>query len=255
MSELERSKKILDAYKQKKEAEEAKRIFDLLPQGPNSGLDADTVDGYDADELIEKCRKSIVVKAGGSGGGGGGDMFRGAYDADYDGVVDDSENTQAIDGVTLDAEAPVDGQVLVYDAGSGTWKPLDPDVTIVDVNIPAQTTTLGVTTAGESISYSDARVDTATGTANVEVVAAQGAGNRIYVCGYQIQGKGDVEAKFRSANTDISVEWDFNAREGAANPPVKFPLYYFRTAANEALNIYLDAAIRVTANVQYYVAT
>lgn len=120
------------------------------------------------------------------------------------------------------------------------------------VAVAAQNVALGL---GESATYADARIDTSTSGSNVEVVAAQGVGNRIYVCGYQIQGKGDVEAKFRSASTDISPEWDFNAREGAIAPVVKKPLYYFRTAVNEALNIYLDAAVVVTGNVQYWVGT
>lgn len=104
------------------------------------------------------------------------------------------------------------------------------------------------------VSYSVARIDTSS-SGQTQVVAAQGAGNKIYVCGYQIQGKGDVQATFQSASTDIGPEWDFNAREGVAVACVEKPAHYMVTAANEALNVNLDAAVAVTGNVQYYVAS
>jgi hypothetical protein len=117
------------------------------------------------------------------------------------------------------------------------------------------TGTLTQSTKHDAQTFLSARIDTATGTTNVAVVAAQGAGNKIYVIGYQLQAKGDVEAVLRSASTDLSPEWDFNAREGVVAPICNWPAFYFVTAANEALNIYLDAAIRVTGNVQYVVST
>lgn len=117
------------------------------------------------------------------------------------------------------------------------------------------TGTLTQSTKHDAQTFLSARIDTATGTTNVEVVAAQGAGKKIYVLGYQIQGKGDVEAVLRSASTDLSTEWDFNAREGVFGTICVWPAFYFVTAANEALNIYLDAAVRVTGNVQYVVNT
>jgi hypothetical protein len=117
------------------------------------------------------------------------------------------------------------------------------------------TGTLTQSTKHDAQTFLSARIDTATATTNVEVVAAQGEGKKIYVVGYQLQGKGDVEAVLRSANTDLSPEWDFNAREGVVAPICQYPAFYFVTATNEALNIYLDAAVRVTGNVQYVVGT
>jgi len=115
------------------------------------------------------------------------------------------------------------------------------------------TGTLTQSTKHDAQTFLSARIDTATATTNVEVVAAQGAGKKIYVVGYQLQGKGDVEAVLRSASTDLSPEWDFNSREGVFGAICVWPAFYFVTAANEALNIYLDVAIRVTGNVQYVV--
>jgi hypothetical protein len=117
------------------------------------------------------------------------------------------------------------------------------------------TGTLTQSTKHDAQTFLSARIDTATATTNVEVVAAQGAGKKIYVMGYQLQGKGDVEAVLRSASTDLSTEWDCNAREGVFGAICVWPAFYFVTAANEALNIYLDAAVRVTGNVQYVVNT
>lgn len=61
-SELERAKRLL-AMNQKSEI--AKVLLELLPQGHGSGLDADTVDGLHAVEIIAKA-------PGRSGGGSGG---------------------------------------------------------------------------------------------------------------------------------------------------------------------------------------
>jgi predicted amino acid dehydrogenase len=115
-----------------------------------------------------------------------------------------------------------------------------------------------VTAIPPAVTAHDARIDTATATTNVEVVAA--AGTIIYVVGYQLQAKGDVEVVLRSASTDISPEWDLNAREGAicahiAQWNTTKTDRYFKTVTNEALNIYLDAAVRVTGNVQYVLGT
>jgi len=65
---INRSRRAIGLYNDKKRAEEAKRIFDLLPQGDGSRLNADMVDGYHVEEIVERTRKSIVIKAGGSGG-------------------------------------------------------------------------------------------------------------------------------------------------------------------------------------------
>jgi len=132
-------------------------------------------------------------------------------------------------------------------SGTATVTQVDKDRTV--------TGTLTQSTKHDAQTFLSARIDTATATTNVEVVAAQGAGKKIYVVGYQLQGKGDVEAVLRSASTDLSPEWDFNAREGVVAPICNWPAFYLVTAANEALNIYLDAAIRVTGNVQYVVNT
>lgn len=104
---------------------------------------------------------------------------------------------------------------------------------------------------GESATYGTIRVDTAT-SGQATLLAAQGAGLKIYVCGYQLQAQGDVMVSLRSAAVDISSEWDLNAREGVVCPVVPKPLSYCNTVANELLSINLDAAIRVTGNIQYW---
>lgn len=96
--------------------------------------------------------------------------------------------------------------------------------------------------------YGVARVDTSSTT---DVVAAVD-GKSIYVLGYQLQGKGDVEAKFGDDTpADLSPEWDMNAREGAVVPIKEWPYYYFKTGVGKKLVITLDAAVVVTGNVQY----
>jgi hypothetical protein len=43
-----------------KNAELFKFLFDRMPQGEGSGLDADTVDGFHAKDLIRKCQEILV---------------------------------------------------------------------------------------------------------------------------------------------------------------------------------------------------
>lgn len=138
----------------------------------------------------------------------------------------------------------------------------DTPTSLVDVDLdytPIAVDEYGrVKTVPTLVTFNVARIDTAAA-AQSEVVAAQGGANKIYVVGYQIQAHGTTIGHFESANTDISPEWTFQAREGVANPPIDFdPLKkrcYFVTAANEALNFTNSAAILVTGNVQYVVAT
>jgi hypothetical protein len=138
---LKRNQKLVEMAEKAKKSEE---LLEALPQGHESGLDADMVDGFHARELISKGQS-----AGGGGGGAGGDMEKSVYDTDNDGVVDDSEK---LEGSTkaevqdhppkthdlssdrhpdVNVSSPADGQMLIYDGPSNQWKNLDPDVTIV----------------------------------------------------------------------------------------------------------------------------
>jgi hypothetical protein len=138
---LKRNQKLVEMAEKAKKSEE---LLEALPQGHESGLDADMVDGFHARELISKGQS-----AGGGGGGAGGDMEKTVYDTDNDGVVDDSER---LEGQTkaevqdhpakthdlssdrhpdVNVSSPLDGQMLIYDEPSKQWKNLDPDVTIV----------------------------------------------------------------------------------------------------------------------------
>jgi hypothetical protein len=60
---LERSRMLLKADA---EAKKRRGLFDSLPQGSGSGLDADTVDGLHASEIVAKAAK-IVEHVGGGG--------------------------------------------------------------------------------------------------------------------------------------------------------------------------------------------
>ena len=139
---LKRNQKLVEMAEKAKKSEE---LLEALPQGHESGLDADMVDGFHARELIAKGQSA----GGGGGAGAGGDMEKTVYDTDNDGVVDDSER---LEGQTkaevqdhpakthdlssdrhpdVNVVSPSDGQMLIYDAVSEQWKNLDPDVTIV----------------------------------------------------------------------------------------------------------------------------
>jgi hypothetical protein len=60
---LARNRELLNADAEAKKRQE---LFDSLPQGNGSGLDADTVDGLHASEIVAKAAK-VVQRAGGGG--------------------------------------------------------------------------------------------------------------------------------------------------------------------------------------------
>jgi hypothetical protein len=136
---MERNRRLVAAAEKARKSEE---LLEALPQGHGSGLDADMVDGFHARELISR-------SGGGGSGGAGGDMEKSVYDANDNGVVDNSEKLE--DSTKAEVQdhpakahdlsserhpdvsvsSPSDGQMLIYDGTSQKWKNLDPDVTVV----------------------------------------------------------------------------------------------------------------------------
>jgi len=94
---LNRSRALVRAHK---ESEESEELLEKLPQGHGSGLDADTLDGMHAAE--------ILAKAPGRGGGGGG-SGSGSGDA------------TSIQGKAVDITERVDDTILVFKSGSDTY--------------------------------------------------------------------------------------------------------------------------------------
>lgn len=86
---LERTKRLL---RDRKDSEESQQLLVKLPQGHGSGLNADTVDGMHAAEILAKAPGK---GGGGSSGAGGGDMTKAVYDPNDDGRVMDSDKLQA----------------------------------------------------------------------------------------------------------------------------------------------------------------
>lgn len=99
--------------------------------------------------------------------------------------------------------------------------------------------------------FGSAKVDCASSGNNL-IVAAQGEGKCIYVHTMKVIFDGTVNAKFKSADTDLEGAQSFQAREGyvlAQTPPA----WLIKTAANEALNLNLSAAIHAGGFVAYFV--
>ena len=85
------------------------------------------------------------------------------------------------------------------------------------------------------------------------IVAAQGAGRRIAVFGYALQGGGTVTAKFTdgASGTQLSMAWSFLVREHTENPPGRQPLWI--GTANTALILNLSGATAVGCEVTYLI--
>jgi hypothetical protein len=121
--QIERNKRLIGLY-QNNVRSEGSKLFKVLPQGANSGLNADLLDGQHAEEIVAKAVSLSGKRKGGGGGGGvgGGDMTQAVYDTDTDNVVESADNADTVDGVhaaDIDADT-VDG---VHAAGffAGTW--------------------------------------------------------------------------------------------------------------------------------------
>ena len=97
---LRRSKILIANAQRDSKAEE---LLELLPQGHGSGLNADTVDGLHAAEIIAKAPGK---GGGGSGSGGSGDMTKAVYDTDNDGVVDNAEKMNGHSEAEVQDHAP-----------------------------------------------------------------------------------------------------------------------------------------------------
>lgn len=85
------------------------------------------------------------------------------------------------------------------------------------------------------------------------IVAAQGAGKKIAVFGYSLQGTGTVTAKFTdgASGTQLSMTWTWQAREHCENPPGLNPLWI--GTANTALILNLSGSVAVGCEITYLV--
>lgn len=93
----------------------------------------------------------------------------------------------------------------------------------------------------------------ATASGNTAVVAAPGAGKRIFLLSWDLICSESVNVKFQSSTTDISKAQAFAAGGGIVRRVVKG----LACGLNEALNINLSgtvAAPGVTGTVEYYVS-
>jgi hypothetical protein len=78
MSEMERSQKLVALARARALMAEAEALLKILPQGEGSELDADTIDGLHAAEIIAKAVAEVVAKVTQKlrvGGGGGGPKY------------------------------------------------------------------------------------------------------------------------------------------------------------------------------------
>jgi len=99
------------------------------------------------------------------------------------------------------------------------------------------------------VTYKTAKIDCAASGDN-EIVAAV-SGKKIKVYAIIFVSTGTVNVKWRSSTTDLTGDKNFQAREGyvaAVNPPA----FLLSTAAEEALNLNLSAAVAVDGWVAYW---
>ncbi len=94
---------------------------------------------------------------------------------------------------------------------------------------------------------------TPSGIGNTEIVAAQGAGIRIRVIAACVIATTAVRVKFQSAATDITASWPVGDVGGFVLPVNNHG--WFQTAANEALNVNLSAAVSTAVQIVWVPAT
>ena len=89
--------------------------------------------------------------------------------------------------------------------------------------------------------------------ATTELVAAQGAGIKIEIVALKVVASGSNTITFKSGSTAISPADDLVASSGYVMPYSE--IGWMRTAANEALNVTLTAAVKVSIHLQYRLTT
>ena len=99
-----------------KNADLFRLLVERMPQGDSSGLDADMVDGYHASDLIRRCQEVLVESN---------KLIHGVVSPTF------IHNLASMYHPDVSIATPVDGQMLVYDGPSSTWKIMDPNVTVV----------------------------------------------------------------------------------------------------------------------------
>jgi hypothetical protein len=97
-------------------------------------------------------------------------------------------------------------------------------------------------------------VGTASASGNNTAIAAPGASKVIKVINYALQGQGTVNAKFTdgAGGADLTMLWNFQAREGTNLGPQVIPQFHFKCTANTALVLNLSAAVSVGYEVTYW---
>jgi hypothetical protein len=95
---------------------------------------------------------------------------------------------------------------------------------------------------------------TASSSGNNTVVAAPGASKVIKVLSYALQAQGTVNAKFTDGpgGSDLTLSWNFQAREGAYAQPHLVPQYHFKGTANTALVLNLSGAVSCGYEITYF---
>lgn len=110
----------------------------------------DIAQGTDNTDIIDL----RLFNFAGSSGAGTGDMHKSVYDTDNDGVVDDSESTQALRNNEIDPDlAPADGEVLAWNDYTEQYESTPVDVPDASDANPED---IGATSPGISDDYSRA---------------------------------------------------------------------------------------------------
>lgn len=111
---------------------------------------------------------------------------------------------------------------------------------VIDTAIPAGSNNIGdvdVLTLPASVKTIKRAVGNATTSGDNTAIAAPGASKVIKVISYALQGVGTVNGKFTdgAGGTQLSMLWNFQAREGAYAQPTVIPQFHFKCTANTAL--------------------
>jgi len=107
-----------------------------------------------------------------------------------------------------------------------------------------------VTTVGETKTFKTAKIDHATAGDNAIVAAV--AGKRVKVYGIVLVVSAAVNCKWRSAVTDLTGDMNFGGKGEGYAQAVQPPAFLLATAAGEALNLNLSAAVAVDGHVSYW---
>jgi hypothetical protein len=138
----------------------------------------------------------------------------------------------------VEATAPSNGQLLIFNSSTQKWEAADPNCTIVGSNRTLHFAVIDCASSGDNV-----------------IVAAVGS-KKIKVCAYLLVVTAAVNCKWYSSSgtgaSAISGDMNFGAKADGVSPGLPPPFHILETKAGESLTLNLSGAVAVDGHLVYF---